>query len=591
MTHLTIDPVTRVGGHLRIEVDLTDGAVSDSWSSGTMFRGMEPILRGRDPRGAWLLAQRICGACAGVHGLASVRAVEDALGVTIPRNARSIRNLLMGSEFVLDHVVHFYHQHVLDWIDPMSALSADPAATATLARSTSTRGRSDTAAFRAARDRLAAFIATGGSGPFVDDGPGRSTARTSPETALLVMAHHLEALDWQRRIIQMQTLLGGKSPHPQVHLVGGAAVPVPWGGPPPVQPGEHPVQIDQRAPSALSSEGLSLMSTIVAEAKAFVEQVYIPDVVAIARAYPEWARIGRGIGNYLSYGEFPLDDSDAPRLLLPRGRVMGGDLARVESVDQVDVGETVAHSWYTYGGGADGTLRHPTMGMTEPRYAGPEPPITTLAGSERYSWLKAPRYREEPMEVGPLARMLVASVEGRGDVRERLEDVASRSGLGAAALSSTLGRMIARAVEAAVVADQLDGWIRELRATLASGDLAVADLSRWDPGTWPAAASGRSLGEGPRGAVGHWVSIADRRISDYQVVDATTWNASPRDAAGRRGPLEEALIGTPVADPERPVEVLRTVRSFDPCPACAVHAFDPGGDGPLGIRVRAGAGR
>ncbi len=590
MTRLAIDPVTRVGGHLRIEVDLADGVVRDSWSSGTMFRGMEPILRGRDPRGAWLLAQRICGACSGVHALASVRAVEDALDVTIPRNARSIRNLLIGSEFVLDHVVHFYHRHALDWIDPTSALTADPAATSTLARSTSTRGRSDTAYFKAARDRLAAFVASGGSGPFVDDGPGRSSARTSPETALLVMAHHLEALDWQRRIIQMQTLLGGKSPHPQTWLMGGAAVPVPWGGPPPVQPGEHPAQIDPRAPSALSTEGLALMSAVVAEAKAFVDEVYVPDVLAIARAYPDWARIGRGIGNYLSYGEFPLDDGAAPRLLLPRGRIMGGDLAKVESVDQVDVGETVAHSWYTYGSD-DGALLHPSVGLTDPRYAGPKPPFTTLADSDRYSWLKAPRYREEPMEVGPLARILVAYVEGRGDVRDRVDDVAARLGLGAEALSSTLGRTLARAVEAQVVVDQLDTWIRELKATLASGDLAVADLRRWEPATWPSSATGWSLGEGPRGAVGHWVSIADGRIADYQVVDASTWNASPRDASGRRGATEEALIGTPVSDPDRPVEILRTVHSFDPCPACAVHVYDGTDGGPVEIRVRDGGRR
>lgn len=570
MTRLAIDPVTRVGGHLRIEVELTDGVVSDAWSSGTMFRGMETILRGRDPRGAWLLAQRICGACAGVHALASVRAVEDALGVTIPRNARSIRNLLMGSEFVLDHVVHFYHQQALDWIDPMSALTADPAATSALARSISTRTPSDVASFRDARDRLSAFVGSGGSGPFLDDGPGHSAAKSSPETALMVMAHYLEALDWQRRVLQMQTLLGGKSPHPQTYLVGGAAVPVPWGGPPPAPPGQHPSQIDQRAPSALSVEGLAAMSTVVAEAKAFVEQVYVPDVLTIARSHPEWAQLGRGFGNYLSYGEFPLDDSKAPALLLPRGRIMGGDLATVLPVDQDHVGETVAHSYYTYGDD-DGALLHPSKGLTEPRYAGPKPPFTTLAGSDRYSWLKAPRYRGEPMEVGPLARVLVAYVEGRGAVRDRVDDVVGRLGLGPDALFSTLGRMLARAIEAEVVADQLDASIRELKATLASGDLAIADLSRWAPETWPSTASGRSLGEGPRGAVGHWVTIADRRIADYQIVDATTWNASPRDAGGRRGATEEALIGTPVADPERPIEILRTVHSFDPCMACGVQ--------------------
>jgi Ni,Fe-hydrogenase I large subunit len=312
------------------------------------------------------------------------------------------------------------------------------------------------------------------------------------------------------------------------------------------------------------------MSTIVAEAKAFVEQVYVPDVVAIARSYPEWARLGRGIGNYLSYGEFPLDDSDEPALLLPRGRIMGGDLATVESVDQRDIGETVAHSYYTYGGD-DRALRHPFEGLTDPHYAGPVPPYPSLEGVDRYSWVKAPRYREEPMETGPLARVLVAYVEGRGLVTDRVDDVVARLGLGPDALFSTLGRMLARAIEAEVVVVQLDAWIRELKATLASGDLAIADLSGWAPETWPSTASGWSLGEGPRGAVGHWLTIADRRIADYQIVDGSTWNASPRDGGDRRGATEEALIGTPVADPERPVEILRTAHSFDPCTACGAQ--------------------
>ena len=386
MTRLAIDPVTRVGGHLRIEVEHSGGVVNDAWSSGTMYRGMESILLGRDPRGAWLLAQRVCGACTGVHAMASVRAVENALGVTIPRNARSIRNLFMGSEFVLDHVVHFYHQQALDWIDPMSALTADPAATSTLARSLSARQGSNVAYFRDARERLSRFIESGGSGPFVDDGPGQAEAASSPEISLMVMAHYFEALDWQRRIVQMQTLLGGKSPHPQMYLMGGAAVPVPWGGPPPAPPQEHPSQIDQRAPAALSVEGLAAMSAVAAEAKAFVEQVYVPDVLAIARANPGWTRLGRGYGNYLSFGEFPLDDSSAPALLLPTGRIMGGDLATVESIDQVNIAEAVAHSWYTYGDTEYASL-HPSKGLTNPRYTGPTPPYTTLAGSDRYSWL------------------------------------------------------------------------------------------------------------------------------------------------------------------------------------------------------------
>ena len=572
MTRLTIDPVTRVGGHLRIEADVTNGVVTDAWTSATAFRGMELVVQGRDPREAWLLAQRVCGACSGVHALASVRAVENALGVKIPRNARSIRNLLMGSEFVLDHVAHFYQQHVPDWIDPSSALTADPVATAALAQSVGARSRPDSDAtfFADARQRLSAFAGSGGSGPFLDGQTRHAAMTSSPETALLVMAHSLEALDWQRRIVQLQTLLGGKSPHPQSFLVGGAVLPVPWGGPPSAGPGEHPAQIDGRAPAALSVEGLALMSTIVTEARAFVEQVYVPDVLAIARAYPDWAELGRGAGNFLAYGEFPLDDSDAPSLLLPRGRIMDRDLSTVRPVDQLAIGETVARSWYTYGAD-DRVLLHPAVGVTEPRYAGPVLPFPNLTGVNRYSWLKAPRYSGDTMEVGPLARVLVAYVEGRRAVTDRVNDVVGRLGLGPDALFSTLGRMLARAIEAEVVVEELDTWVGELRATLASGDLAVADLSRWAPETWPSSASGSSLGEGPRGAVGHWATIADQRVAVYQIVDASTWNASPRDANGRRGATEEALVGTPVIDPERPVEVMRTVHSFAPCMACGAQ--------------------
>lgn len=570
---LVIDPVTRVDGGLRIEATLANGIVDDAWASATMFRGLESVLVGRDPRAAWLLAERICGACSGVHALASVRAVEAALGVAIPRNARVIRNLLMGTEFVLDHIAHFYYQHALDWIDPGAALTADPARTATLARSIGARAGSSAAYFLAARERLARSARSGGSVPFLSggsDGAAGTSSGSRPELALMVLAHHLEALDRQRRLVQLQTLIGGKSPHPQSFLVGGAALAVPWGGPPPAHPGHHPIQIDPRAPAALSPDGLALMSSIVGEARAFVDGVYVPDALAIAGAYPDFGRLGRGLGDHLAFGEFPLDEGDAPELLLPRGRIVAGDLSTVEPVDQVAIGETIAHAYYAYADD-DAAYRHPFAGMTEPRYAGPTPPFTSLEGSERYSWIKAPRYQRAPMEVGPLSRVLVAYVEGRTAVADRVEEVVTRLGQGPEALSSTTGRMLARAIEASVVVDRLAGWIDELRTAFRNGDLAVTNLDRWAPRSWPSSTKGWSLGEGPRGAVGHWVTIADRAISAYQVVDGSTWNLSPRDAGGRRGPLEQALVGTPVADPERPIEVTRTVHAFAPCPTCGAQ--------------------
>ena len=583
MTRTVIDPVTRIGGHLRIEVEVTNGVVRDAWSSGTMFRGMELILKGRDPLDAWLFAQRICGMCTGVHALASVRAVESALGVAIPRNARLIRNLLAGSGYVKDHVVQFYHLHALDWVDVVSALQADPAATSTLARSLSDWPQSGAPYFKGVKDRLTTFVQSGQLGPFANGYWGHQAYRLPPEANLVVFAHYLEALDWQRKIMKIHALLGGKSPHPQTYLVGGMALAPPWGGPRAL-PGEHPTQIERSSPSALSARGLSDIGQLIAEAKTFVEQVYVPDVLAIAGYYGDWAGIGKGIGNYLSYGEFPEDDSAQPALLLARGRIMRRDLVTVAPVDQADVAETVAHSHYTFDGD-DNALRHPADGQTNPKYAGPKPPFTTLEGWDRYSWLKAPRYKDEPMEVGPLARMLVAYVEGQGDVRAAMDGVAAKLGIGQEALFSTLGRTIARAIETQVVVNRLEGWLGDLIANLATGDLAVADNSRWDPGAWPREAQGWALGEAPRGALGHWVEIKDQRIASYQVVDATTWNGSPRDAQGRRGALEEALIGTPVADPSRPVEILRTVHSFDPCTACAVHAYRLDAGSSVEIRV------
>jgi len=592
MPRLVIDPITRIGGHLRIEAAIANGAVGDAWSSGTMFRGMELILRGRDPRDGWQFAQRICGLCGTVHALASVRAVENALAINVPKNARLLRNILLGTQYVQDHVVHFYQLSALDWVDVMAALDADPEATSVLARSMSDWPRSTSTYFKSVRDRLRTFVDSGQLGPFANGYWGHSAYTLPPSLDLLIMAHYLEALDWQRRFMRVHTILGGKSPHPQTFLVGGMALVPEWGGPTRPQSGEHPQQVDRRSPQALSDAGLADIGDLIAEAKRFVEQVYVPDASALIAAYPDWAGIGTGIGNYLSYGEFPEDDSTGPPLLLPRGRIMGRDLTKVETVDQAGVAETVAHSYYTYAPAEDSALKPPwEQGTTQPRYAGPRPPVTTLEGAERYSWLKAPRYLDDRMEVGPLARVLVAYSSGRGDVAAKVDLAGARLGIGREALFGTLGRILARAVEAQVLVDRLDGWLDELIANLATGDLAVADITRWDPGAWPAEAKGVSMGEAPRGAVGHWLRIADRTLSDYQIVDASTWNGSPRDARGRRGALEEALVGTPVVDPARPLEILRVVHSVDPCTACAVHAYRPGDPGSIAVRVITGGPR
>jgi Ni,Fe-hydrogenase I large subunit len=583
MAPLVIDPVTRVNGHLRIEADLASGRVGDARSSGTAFRGIEDILKGRDPRDAWMLAERICGTCTTVHALASVRAVERALDVRIPTNARLIRNLLASTVLVRDHVLGFYQRQAPDWVDARAALQADPDATARLAQSTSAWSPSNPSYFTEIRDRLAATIGSGSGSPLGAGWWDHPAYRLSPEESLLLMAHLVEALEWQRRLMQVHALLGGKDPHPQTYVVGGMALASPWGGPEAPRHRRHPYVPQHASPDPLGPVGLGVLDEAVSEARRFVEQVFVPDVQLIARAYPDWSAIGAGPGRYLSYGEFPLDDREQPRLLLPRGRLRDGNLAQVESVDEAALAEGVDHAWYTYDSIAE--LRHPADGQTNPAFDQPLP-ITSLEGADHYTWIKAARYDGVPMETGPLARVLVAVADGQQEVQAALGGLLSGLGLGPEALGSVMGRLIARAVEATVMVEAAARWVTELRDELATRDVAVADITSWDPSTWPAEASGWSLGEGPRGAVGHWVRIRDGVVDHYQVIDASTWNASPRDATGRRGPIEEALVGVEVADPARPLEILRVVHSFSPCIACAVHAVGHRTASPLEIRVR-----
>ncbi len=558
MARIAIDPITRIEGHLRIEAEVTNGSVSDAWSAGTMFRGIELILKGRDPRDAWVFAQRACGVCTTVHALASVRAVENALQLKIPTNARLIRNLIAGIQYVQDHVIHFYHLHGLDWVDVVSALSADPAKTSDLAQSISPHALSSRVYFAGVQNRLQTFVNSGQLGPFANGYWGHPAYALPPEVNLLAVAHYLEALDWQRNVIRIQALLGGKNPHPQTYVVGGMAL-----------------GIDPNSPTALTMRRLSEVAELITEAKAFVDEVYLPDVMAIAGYYKGWAGIGPGIGNYLAYGDFPEGDAEDPRTFyLPRGRVMGRDLSAVQPVDQASVAESVAHAWYTYADG-DATPHHPWQGETSPKYAGPSMPYDTLEGYDKYTWLKAPRYDDQPMEVGPLARMLIAYASGHQDVKTAVDGALETLGVGPEALFSTLGRVAARAIETSLIAAKLDGWLSELEANLKSGDLAVADVTRWDPASWPSHAEGFGMVEAPRGALGHWIVIDNEQITNYQLVVPSTWNGSPRDPAGHRGAWEEALVGTPIADPERPLEILRTVHSFDPCLACAVHVHDP----------------
>lgn len=571
MARLVVDPITRIEGHLRIEAQVDGGQISDAWSSCTMWRGIERILVGRDPRDAWVFAQRSCGVCTTVHALASVRAVENALDIQPPLNAQLIRNLIALSQFVQDHVVHFYHLHALDWVDVVSALSADPAKTASLASSISDYAASSAPHFKAVQDRLKAFVEGGRLGPFANGYWGHPAYKLPAEANLMAVSHYLDALEFQREFIRIHALLGGKNPHLQTYLVGGMAIP-----------------IDLNSQAAINAGTLAALRDILTSGLTFVQQAYIPDLLAIASFYGDWAAIGGGLGNYLSFGDFPTGaanpENAAGSLFQPRGIVLNKDLSTVHPVDPNKIAEYITHSYYKYEKG-DGVALHPFDGETEPNYTGPKPPFDQLDVDHKYSWLKAPRYDDTPMEVGPLARMLVAYASGHKQVKDTVDGVLGKLKVPATALFSTLGRTAARGVETLVYAQQALKVLDALEANIKGGDTRVHEGSKWEPASWPHQARGFGMHEAPRGALSHWVRISGKEIANYQQVVPSTWNGSPRDAQGRRGAYEAALVGTPVADPKRPLEILRTIHSFDPCMACAAHVIDADGNPVVEVTV------
>jgi Ni,Fe-hydrogenase I large subunit len=570
MARIVIDPVTRIEGHLRIEAEVSSGAVTDAWSSGTMFRGIELILRGRDPREAWIWTQRICGVCTTVHALTSVRAVEDALGIEVPENANLIRNIIAASQYVQDHVIHFYHLHALDWVDVTLALKADPVKTAQLAESISPWPKSSKSYFKGIQDKVKALVESKQLSLFSSGYWGHPAYHLPPEANLLAVAHYIEALEFQKDYIRIHAVLGGKNPHLQTYLVGGMST-----------------SMDPNEPGAtINPERITFLTELAAKAQQFVDQVYVPDVLAVASFYRDWFGHGEGLGNFLSYGDYPQGGvKDSARFYLQRGAIFGHDLSKVHPVDPTNVSEYVTHSWYEYGDG-DQNGKNPYQGETKPKYTGPKPPFEHLDVDQKYSWLKAPRYQDHPMEVGPLSRMLVAYASGHPDVKSAVDGVLSHLNAPATALFSTLGRIAARAIEAKVMAGRVTKWVSELDDKLGHGDLRIHNGEKWDPDTWPKQAQGWGFHEAPRGSLGHWVEIEDKKIKNYQCVVPTTWNAGPRDGKGQRGAYEAALLKTPIADPERPVEILRTVHSFDPCLACAVHVVD--GRGRTYTQVKAG---
>ncbi len=559
---IVVDPITRIEGHLRIEATVQKGKIVDAYSSGTMVRGFEIILRGRDPRDAWAFTERACGVCTTVHAIASVRAVENALKIEVPPNAELVRNLMFCAQYVQDHVVHFYHLHALDWVDVVSALKASPKEAARIARSISPWPKNSETYFRAVQDRIKNFVASGQLGIFANGYWGHPAYKLPPEVNLIGLAHYLDALEWQKEIVKVHTIFGGKNPHPN-YLVGGA-----------------PCAVNTEDANALNAERLAYVGTLIKNAVDFVEQVYIPDLLAVASFYKEWFSIGGGLSNYLAYGDLPTNGyNDPSSFKFPRGAILNRNLNEVFEVEGNDpdqVREYVTHSWYKYSKGDEVSL-HPYEGETEFNFTGPQPPYKQLNVDGKYSWLKTPRWKDHAMEVGPLARMLVAYASGNTDVQEVVNETLKKLGAPVTALFSTLGRTAARGLETKLVAHWMTGFYKDLVTNIKNGDSRMFNDKKWDPDTWPSEAKGVGLTEAPRGALAHWIVIKDKKIKNYQMVVPSTWNASPRDAKGQRSAYEAALLNTPVADEKQPLEILRTVHSFDPCIACAVHLYDPEG--------------
>ncbi|MCL2776688.1 MAG: nickel-dependent hydrogenase large subunit [Polyangiaceae bacterium] len=582
---VVVDPISRIEGHMRVEVNLDkDNVIRNAVSTGTMWRGLEVILKGRDPRDAWAFTERICGVCTGTHALTSVRAVEDALGIQIPENANTIRNIMQLNLFSHDHLVHFYHLHALDWVDVVSALKADPKRTSELAQSISSWPLSSPGYFRDVQSRLQKFVESGQLGPFTNGYWGNPAYLLPPEANLMAVTHYLEALDFQKEIVKVHTILGGKNPHPN-WLVGGVPCAINVN--------------DVGAVGALNMERLNLIKSIIDRTREFVEQVYVPDLLAIASFYKGWL-YGGGLSshNVLSYGDIPqkANDYSAANLLFPRGAIVEGDLSKVNAVDLRDpneIQEFVTHSWYKYPDESKGL--HPWDGITEPNYKpegkdfkGTRTKIENLDENAKYSWIKAPRWKGQAMEVGCLSRMLLGYVQPKQYpfIKETIDGVLKKLDIPITALFSSLGRTAARGIETLYSVRLQSEQFDKLMAAIKNGDTATANIDKWDTSRWPSEAKGVGFTEAPRGALGHWVKIKSGKIDSYQCVVPTTWNGSPRDAKGQIGAFEASLMNTPLAKAEEPLEILRTLHSFDPCLACSTHVMSPDGQELSKVTVR-----
>ena len=555
-TRINIDPITRIEGHLRIDAEVNGGTVSKAWASCTMWRGIENILLGRDPREAWLFTQRFCGVCTTVHAMASVRAVEDALKLQIPPNAQYIRNLILINHALHDHIVHFYQLSALDWVDIMTIPQADPAKAASLAQSLSGWTGNSNKEMQVAQDKIKGFAASGQLGMFASGYWGHPAMKLPPDVNLIAFVHYLQALEYQRKALQVVGILGGKTPHIQNLAVGGV---------------QNAINLDSMA--AMNMDRLYMIKYLQDAVIPFVQECYFNDACTIAALYPEWMSCGKGVNNYLAVPDLPLN-APASAFDLSGGVILSGNIgspstfySAADGEFREAVAEDVTRAWYK---GSD--LQRPWKGETVPDY-------TDFQENGKYTWVKAPRYNQKPMQVGPLSQVLIGYAQGH-PLTKKWTDLAlakisaiSKRHVTVNDLQSTMGRHVARAIRCAMLSELATKHWEYLVTNVSRGDTATYNPPKFPDGEL----QGVGTHEAPRGTLSHWVVIKSGRLANYQAVVPTTWNASPRDGQGHPGPYESSLLGNAVIDAEKPLEILRTVHSFDPCMACACHTFDPSG--------------
>ena len=548
---ISIDPITRIEGHLRIDCEIENGVVTNAWSSGTMWRGMENIVKGSDPRDAWMIMQRICGVCTTVHAIMSVRAVEDALGAKVPVNAQYIRNMILSAHSMHDHIVHFYQLSAMDWVDITAALNADPDKAAEMLKGVSTWGLNSANEFRNVQNKIKSLVESGQLGIFANGYFGHPAMKLPPEVNLIAVAHYLQALECQRDCNRIVALLGGKTPHIQNLAIGGVA---------------NPINLDSQ--SVLNLERLMFVKSCIDRLNDFVTQVYRVDAAIIAAYYPEWLNLGKTSGNYLSVPEYPID-GDNSKFVLTGGYIENFDISTFRPITQQKdefvvkgIKESGKHAWYE-----DDEPLEPWAGLTRPKYTG-------WQDEGKYSWVKAPSFYGKVVEVGPLAYLMCNLANENKDTLHHFNHIKglyeklSGNTLSVDHLHSTLGRIIARTVHCCVLNNILEQQWKLLVDNIGTGD-TVAYLKTDIPQTGEF--KGVGFGEVPRGMLSHWVVVKNGKIENYQAVVPSTWNAGPRNQNDEMGPYELSIIGTPVADPTKPLEVVRTIHSFDPCMSCAVH--------------------